>query len=104
MGIRGSEDYRKWVREEAFKIHSDGCSHALQIHRECCYEHDLGYYYGRDPRVAFQFGWESSPQVTRREIDSRFRECHPFGVRVWRWMGVRLGGRGIWNRHRAVRP
>lgn len=99
------QDYRDWIRKQAELIRSDGCTGVLDIHKDCCYEHDLGYYWGRDPRVAYRFNsWELAPQIARGEVDARFRACNGDLMGLWRWLGVRIGGGGIWKRHRAQRP
>lgn len=95
--------YREWVRAEAAKVKSDGCSHALEVARDCCLEHDLGYYYGRDPRSAIKVGWELAERVDRSFVDHRFRDCNPNILR-YRWWGVRIGGWNPWRKHRKLRP
>lgn len=123
-----SEDvgYYNWIAIEARKIHSDGCSGVPDWHLKCCYEHDLGYYYGRDPRAAYaaflgadlgadgrpQDPWTLAGKIARSEIDARFRHCNraesvsPIGAvdAIVRWLGVRIFGRGRWNDHRKERP
>jgi hypothetical protein len=106
-------EYREWVREEARKIGSDGCSKVAEIHRDCCLEHDLAYFYGRDPRAAFVTrSWSLAAKISRSETDARFRECNqdadPLGkaspLAFWRWAGVRVGGWLAWRNHRKARP
>ena len=110
--MSNTSDYYKWVTLEAKKINSDGCSHVLDIHKICCYEHDLGYYYGRDPADAYSEGWDKAAKIQRAEVDRRFRACNqaqdPLGkdspMAWWRWLGVRIGGWKPWNEHRKLRP
>ena len=85
---------------------------------ECCFEHDLGYFYGRDPREAYRLGrerldpWVDAPPITRGEVDRRFRVCLQNRSRAgrwspmsaWRWLGVRIGGAKAWAAHLKVRP
>ena len=108
--------YWDWVKGEAALIDTDGCSGVTGLRIECCFEHDLGYYYARDPRVAYRywrFGqqdyWEKAPEITRMTADARFRRCLQNRSRsgrwspmsLWRWIGVRVGAQGAWDRHRA---
>lgn len=95
--------YREWVRGEAKKIGSDGCTCVAEFHPDCCFEHDLGYYYGRDPRSAFQVGWPLADPVDRSFVDHRFRDCNP-EILFYRWWGVRMGGWNSWRKHRKARP
>lgn len=104
--------YWDWVRAEAAAIKSDGCSKVSEWHRECCLEHDLGYYYGRDPREAFRSDWASAPKIERGEVDRRFLDCMQERSPLRdgspraavRWLGVRVGAWLAWRRHRKVRP
>lgn len=107
--------YWEWVKSEATLIDTDGCSKVLNFHLECCLEHDLGYYYGKDPRDAYRLWvkgdpdyWKNAADITREEADRRFRKCHQVRsklgwwswVAFWRWRGVRRGGQGAWDKHR----
>ena len=102
-------NYYKWITAEAQKIVSDGCTGVPDFHLHCCYEHDLAYYYGKCPRDAYRLGsWTKGVPLKRATADKRFRECIQKQSRLgklspmswWRWMGVRLGGGKIWNKHR----
>lgn len=94
-----NEEYLAWVRQEAKRMKSDGCTGVADAHVDCCYEHDLAYRTGKDPRSAFRNGWQDAPILPRSEADARLRRCiqdeSPFGVlspMSWvRWAGVRLG-------------
>lgn len=104
--------YCDFVREEAKKIGTDGCSGVIDLWIRCCWEHDLSYWHGRDPRDAYlrylQWDdnfWEVAAPITRAEADKRFRQCIPFTVAAWvRWAGVRVGGWKAWRAHRKARP
>lgn len=107
--------YKLWLRIQADAIGSDGCTHALELARDCCLEHDLGYYYGRDPRSAYRLfrqnlvpagisHFDNASPITRGEVDARFRRCNPPLVGWYRWIAVRIGGRRAWKRHRSQRP
>lgn len=97
--------YIKWVIEQAKLVGSDGCTVVADIYLPCCYEHDLGYHYGKDPRQAFRYGWDRAAFISRGEVDKRFRECIQAGSPVgkWspvsyiRWLGVRIGGWWAWK-------
>lgn len=107
--------YLNFVRSEAALVDTDGCSGVSGVYVECCFEHDLGYFHAKDPRDAylkFKSGsvdyWADAKPITRAEVDRRFRKCHQarsvFGkwspMALWRWLGVRLGAQGAWDRHR----
>ena len=111
--------YWTWVESEAALINSDGCSKVSGLHVECCWEHDLAFYYGRDPRAAYRLyiAGESSPWLLARpisfeECNARFRNCHVPRTKwgwlnplVWiRWRGVARFSRAAWEKHSAARP
>lgn len=109
-----SNAYWEWVKEQALLIKTDGCTGVIDFRKHCCYEHDLGYFYGRDPRHAFACrntlispdrdveAWTLAAKISRSEADARFRQCNP--IAKWRWIGVRLGGWNAWRKHRKERP
>jgi hypothetical protein len=101
-------EYYDWIKAEALKINSDGCSRVLDIHKVCCYEHDLAYFYGRDPQKAYVVGWGLAAKISRSDADEYFKHCNllmgPSALAWWRWMGVRLGGWNAWRKHRKERP
>ena len=104
-------DYKKWLAIEARAIGSDGCSVVNEFKQHCCHEHDLAYYWGRDPRVAFHIGWLDAPRVSRGQADNYFAACNADGVEgngpvrgFVRWIGVRLGGWNAWRQYRKARP
>ena len=88
--------YWERVRARAAELNSDGCSGVADIYLDCCYEHDIAYRTGK----AFE-----GDRTTRAQDDARFRECiqehSSFGrfspVSWWRWLGVRILGRGRKN-------
>jgi hypothetical protein len=98
--------YYAWVGQEAEKINSDGCTVVSEMFRPCCLEHDLAYRHKKDPRVAYLYGWEKAPAITRGEADKRFRECMTVAsplkkfspLAYIRWLGVRVGGWFGWNK------
>lgn len=107
-GASLKDRYYQWCQAEAYKIGSDGCTLVSEWNQPCCYEHDLGCHYLRDPRKAFEFYlyglkdyWAISPQISRREADKRFATCNlsrssvkrpwEFARSVVRFVGVRLG-------------
>lgn len=99
--------YFEWVRAEALKIKSDGCTHAVELGRPCCWEHDLAFHYGRDPRHAYVIWasthsdpWKVADTIGFVEANNRFAGCLPWWLR-YRWLGVMAGGWGIWKRARA---
>jgi len=107
--------YYDWIRAEAARLHSDGCTGVSEWHQECCFEHDLACLFGRDPVDAYQRAswrqkdpWSVAKEMSRAEADKMFAVCnfeHSSGgggylralVRYW---GVRLGAMiGIGVRH-----
>jgi hypothetical protein len=118
---RFEQSYADFVKSEALWIDADGCSGPAAGFRViCCLEHDLAYYYGRDPRaayrgwrdgVSFALVWTVAPPIDREEVDRRFRTCLQNEASLgkyspmawWRWAGVRIGGSRAWNKHREQR-
>lgn len=110
----GGEDpaslYAEWVREEAQRMNSDGCTAVSEWNQWCCFEHDLGCEYLKDPKDAFrlwqsgeQLYWTMAKSISRREVDQRYALCNfrnSQGLVDWsrtgvRYLGVRI--KGIWN-------
>jgi hypothetical protein len=103
--------YWDWLRDEAARINSDGCTVVSECYHECCLEHDLSYYHGKSPRSAYSRylegykPWKHADPITRKQSDSRFRECirakSPLGkwspMAFVRWCGVRAFGWLYWN-------
>lgn len=85
----------------ATAIKSDGCTGVPEFHHNCCVVHDLGYRFQIDP-------WGQA--VSRAQVDAALRRCHQaesvFGrfspMSWWRWAGVRIVGRFLWNEHRTA--
>jgi hypothetical protein len=110
-----SPNYWDWVRSEAALIDTDGCSVVTGLKIECCFEHDISFFYARDPRAAYRAErhgldpWLTAPAITRAEADRRFRSCLQnrsslgrWSFMAWyRWLGVKLGSQGAWDRHRT---
>lgn len=108
--------YWDWIDSEAALINTDGCSKVSGAFRQCCRAHDLAYYYARDPRSAYRLYisgdpeyWFNATAVTRAHADADFRRCTQANsamgfwsiAALWRWAGVRIGGKGAWDAHRA---
>lgn len=108
--------YWEWVRSEAALIDSDGCSKVSGWHVECCWEHDLAFQYGRDPRDAYRRyrhgaldPWRRARLITFEESNRRFRNCHVPRTKLgwlnpavwWRWRGVVRLSRSAWDEYRA---
>lgn len=108
--------YWEWIASEAALVGTDGCSAVMGFKVECCFEHDLGYRYARDPRDAYRLYragnelhcWDIAATIDRGEVDGRFRQClqnqSKLGrwspMALWRWLGVRIGGQKAWDAHR----
>lgn len=104
VGAQESTSFNEWVKLEAQKIGSDGCSVVSEWQHQCCLEHDLACHYGKDPEVAFASGWENAPKMSRKEADKRFWRCNRQGTGVWgkfradlRYLGVRIGALTFWR-------
>lgn len=95
--------YWEWVEEQAKLIKSDGCTHALELARKCCWEHDLAFYYGRDPRHAYTCGWRRADKIGFVETNNRLGGCLPWWLK-YRWLAVMGGGWILWCDHRRKRP
>jgi hypothetical protein len=95
--------YWDWVREEARKINSDGCTKGLQIGECCCLEHDLSFHYGRDPQEAFKVGWAAAPAISFMRTNLRFVGCLPFLLK-YRFLAVATFGYPLWEKARKERP
>jgi hypothetical protein len=106
--------YWDWVRVEASRISSDGCTLVSECYHDCCLAHDLAYKHGKDPYHAYKLYakgvlnyWERANSLTRSQADAAFRACiqqkSPVGMwspMSWiRWLGVRVAGWQFW-RHR----
>ena len=57
--------YHDELKALAESIGSDGCTHALEIDVECCWEHDYTYVTGKTPRGV---------RFTKAQADLRFRD------------------------------
>ena len=100
-----TDDYKKWLRKEAALIKSDGCTKALDIKLDCCYEHDLYYHYGRDPRSAYALDlsgdptpWAKAAPMRKITADWRLGKCSYW----WRFPATLLFGRR--RKERASSP
>lgn len=98
--------YESFVETEARKINSDGCTAVADWQIWCCWEHDLGCHYGKDPRDAFKrfvagdpAYWINAAPLSRRDVDKLFTACNLrksrgfFGTArsLIRYIGVRIG-------------
>jgi hypothetical protein len=113
--------YWDWIRSEAALIRSDGCTGVSGLFRECCWEHDLAFYYARSAQDAYQRfclnfdrvgAWQEAPAITFEQANSDFRRCHIQRTKLgsfwwlnpmvwWRWRGVVRLSRSRWDAHRA---
>ena len=108
--------YWSFVRQEAKRVNSDGCTLVSELFHDACLQHDLGYHYGKDPRSAYAFYladipdyWDHARAVNRGCVDKQFRECiqqksklgHWSPLAWIRWSGVRTFGWRAW-RHSSI--
>lgn len=111
VGAEDSASFYQWCADEAKKINSDGCTVVDEWNQPCCWEHDLGCHYGKDPRDAFRIAltglpqtdggieWYLAKKMSRREADKRFAACNfkrsqdlaGFVRSGLRYLGVRIG-------------
>lgn len=110
--------YWSWVESEAALIDSDGCTKVTGFRSACCWEHDLAFYYAKNPRSAYRLYiggtpdyWQQADPITFDQANGDFRTCHAqrstLGAWWWlnplnviRWRGVVRLSRGAWERHR----
>jgi len=114
--------YWEWVRSEAALIDSDGCTGVSGLFLECCWEHDVAFFHGKDPRAAYRLFndlpelsrvnlWLHAPDISFEDANARFKKCHiqrtKWGWLGWinpmtwiRWRGVVRLSRGAWEAHR----
>lgn len=120
--------YWDWVREEAAKIKSDGCSGVPDFYLEACLQHDLAYFYAKNPRSAYTYWlkmdssegnaywnniegntyWKLADPMFQSEADAQFRKAIQKRSRLgvfspmswWRWLGLKVFGKKAWNRHK----
>lgn len=108
--------YWTWVESEAALIDSDGCTGVSGFFRQCCWEHDLAFWYAKDPRSAYRLYlegianyWDGADPIDFHPANDRFKKCHVQRTRWgnlsrlwawWRWRGVERLSRGSWDAHR----
>lgn len=90
-------DLKLWAKDR-----SDGCTHAFELYKECCFMHDFMYQTGINPFT--------TEVVTRRQADAIFRRClqkhSPLKkgspMAWWRWIAVRAFARKAWHGDRQT--
>src|SRR3990167_2261901 len=107
--------FYNWAESEAALIESDGCSKVTGAYKNCCFVHDLSYYYAKDPINAYKLylqgeldPWREARAIDQKEADKDLRRCmqsqSKFGwwspMAGWRWLGLRIAGRKAWEGHR----
>lgn len=93
-----TEEYKAWLRAEAEKVNSDGCTLVSEWNQICCFEHDLATRKHKNPQQAFERGsWEAADDMTWPQADKAFWRCNRAGKGIWgrlradlRWLGVSL--------------
>lgn len=113
--------YWEWIESEAALVESDGCTKATGFQLACCWEHDVAFWYARDPRSAYRHwlehhdrvrAWREADDVTFEQANRDFKRCHTqrssLGWWWWldprnvvRWRVVVRASRAAWDRHRA---
>lgn len=102
----------RWIRVEAKRICSDGCSKVPDFYIECCWLHDLCYRLKVDPFRAYALYtqgvagyWDLAPEIDQRTADKYLRDCIQkrswFGkwspMSWWRYGILRKFGSKAWN-------
>jgi hypothetical protein len=104
-------DYWDAVRRKAQEIKSDGCTVVADIYVDCCFEHDIHFYFGR--KISPTTGEIEENPISFLEANATLRNCIMKHSRFGRWsplawiryIGVTtVFGLKIWNRHRKDRP
>lgn len=85
-------EYQDWLREQAAIYGFDGCTRVTELRHTACLEHDFHYRFART---------RYNDPITRRQADDLFASRLPWYLR-YRWIGCRLFGGGIWEKHRNV--
>lgn len=110
-------NYLTWLHAEAAEINADGCSGVTGACVECCEQHDLEFYYGKDAHSAYRYfkagshqPWRDAKPTTFGDANAKLRKCHqarsPLGMyspmAIWRWLGVKFlpKSRNAWDAHR----
>lgn len=109
--------YWDWVKEQAAAIHSDGCSGVPEFYHKCCLQHDLFYWYAKDPQEAYKRylldlePWHDNLRHgTKAEADTELRQCIQNCSKLgkfspmswWRWVAVKYLANKAWNSHAAT--
>lgn len=111
-------NYLTWLRAEASEINTDGCSGVSGVMVECCYQHDLEFYYGRCARAAYRLMkqgvpdyWTNAKRIGFAAANGNLRRCiqarSRFGMysplALVRWLGVSIfkKSRDAWKGHRG---
>ena len=110
-------NYLTWLRAEASEIDADGCTGVTGARRECCRQHDVEFFYGKDAHHAYRLMkrgvsdyWQQANPIDFDTANAKFRRCLQarscFGqyspLAIWRWLGVKFlpKSRNAWKAHR----
>lgn len=114
---KGALTYWEWIRSEASLVDTDGCTGVSGLRIECCFEHDLAFRTGKEPRDAFRLArlgsldpWGEAKRTTFEQANERFLHClqtrSKWGfyspMAWWRWVGVMVTTRDTWDCYRAA--
>ncbi len=113
-----SDAFIAWVRKEAEKIQSDGCSCVPDFYKDCCLIHDLSYYYAKSPYSAYEqyrtltppeneHCWHYAAAITQKDADGYLKACirarSKLGkwspMALWRYWALREFGAKAWHSH-----
>ena len=111
-------NYLTWLRAEASEIDTDGCSGVTGVMVECCYQHDVEFWYGRCARDAYRHlkqgveadYWGAARRLSFADANANLRKCMQarsrFGLysplAIIRWIGTTVmpKSRQAWDAHR----
>jgi len=115
MAYYQNPNYLTWIHAQAAEINADGCTGVTGFKLECCEQHDVEGYYGKDAHDAYRlhksgsaWPWSEAKPITFEQWNAKFRRCLQARSKLgryspmawWRWIGVRVGARRAWNEHR----
>ena len=109
-----SPELTEWVRKEAARIKSDGCTKVPDFYKDCCLLHDICYHFAKDPFKAYALYeagevnyWHLAPSIDQAKADTYLKDCirekawcgRLSPMALWRYHVLRRLGKKAWNSH-----